>query len=414
MLKKTKLGVAITLAATLSASVAFAENIKIAFVDPLSGPFATTGTNGAAEWTYAADVLVNDKGGVLGGKNFEIVTFDNKMSGKESLIQVQVAIDQGIRFIAQGNSSGIAAAITDAVNKHNRRNPDDRVLFINYSAVDPALTNEKCNFWHFRFDANADIKMDALTDVMAARDDLKKVYLIGQDYSFGKAVAAAAERDITNKRPDVEIVGNELHPIGKVKDFTPYARKIVASGADSVITGNWGSDMVGLGKAIIEAGFEGQIYTYYAASNGITRTFGEDGKGHLNLVHEGQLNPPVSDRASAYVDGFEAKYPDHDISQARIANAVEMLAKAINAAGTADDVVKVAYALEGMEHDSIWGGKVFMRPQDHQAIQDVHVGAHTDENIRHPLDNSPYGLMDNVKVEMAAMDSATTCEMKRP
>lgn len=414
MLKKTKLGVAITLAATLSASVAFAENIKIAFVDPLSGPFATTGTNGAAEWTYAADVLVNDKGGVLGGKNFEIVTFDNKMSGKESLIQVQVAIDQGIRFIAQGNSSGIAAAITDAVNKHNRRNPDDRVLFINYSAVDPALTNEKCNFWHFRFDANADIKMDALTDVMAARDDLKKVYLIGQDYSFGKAVAAAAERDITNKRPDVKIVGNELHPIGKVKDFTPYARKIVASGADSVITGNWGSDMVGLGKAIIEAGFEGQIYTYYAASNGITRTFGEDGKGHLNLVHEGQLNPPVSDRASAYVDGFEAKYPDHDISQARIANAVEMLAKAIDAAGTADDVVKVAYALEGMEHDSIWGGKVFMRPQDHQAIQDVHVGAHTDENIRHPLDNSSYGLMDNVKVEMAAMDSATTCEMKRP
>ena len=414
MLKKTKLGVAITLAATLSASVAFAENIKIAFVDPLSGPFATTGTNGAAEWTYAADVLVNDKGGVLGGKNFEIVTFDNKMSGKESLIQVQVAIDQGIRFIAQGNSSGIAAAITDAVNKHNRRNPDDRVLFINYSAVDPALTNEKCNFWHFRFDANADIKMDALTDVMAARDDLKKVYLIGQDYSFGKAVAAAAERDITNKRPDVEIVGNELHPIGKVKDFTPYVRKIVASGADSVITGNWGSDMVGLGKAIIEAGFEGQIYTYYAASNGITRTFGEDGKGHLNLVHEGQLNPPVSDRASAYVDGFEAKYPDHDISQALIANAVEILAKAIDAAGTADDVVKVAYALEGMEHDSIWGGKVFMRPQDHQAIQDVHVGAHTDENIRHPLDNSPYGLMDNVKVEMAAMDSATTCEMKRP
>jgi branched-chain amino acid transport system substrate-binding protein len=414
MLKKTKLGIAVTLAATLSASVAFAENIKIAFVDPLSGPFATTGTNGAAEWTYAADVLVNAKGGVLGGKNLEIVTFDNKMSGKESLIQVQVAIDQGIRFIAQGNSSGIAAAITDAVNKHNRRNPDDRVLFINYSAVDPALTNEKCNFWHFRFDANADIKMDALTDVMAARDDLNKEYLIGQDYSFGKAVAAAAVRDITNKRPDVEIVGNELHPIGKVKDFTPYARKIVASGADSVITGNWGSDMVGLGKAIIEAGFEGQIYTYYAASNGITRTFGEAGKGHLNLVHEGQLNPPVSDRASAYVDGFEAKYPDHDISQARIANAVEMLAKAIDAAGTADDVVKVAYALEGMEHDSIWGGKVFMRPQDHQAIQDVHVGAHTDENIRHPLDNSAYGLMDNVKVEMAAMDSPTTCEMKRP
>ncbi len=414
MIKKTKLGIAVTLAATLSASVAFAENIKIAFVDPLSGPFATTGTNGAAEWTYAADVLVNDKGGVLGGKNFEIVTFDNKMSGKESLIQVQVAIDQGIRFIAQGNSSGIAAAITDAVNKHNRRNPDDRVLFLNYSAVDPVLTNEKCNFWHFRFDANADIKMDALTDVMAKKEDMAKVYLIGQDYSFGKAVAAAAERNLTEKRPDVEIVGNELHPIGKVKDFTPYARKIVASGADSVITGNWGSDMVGLGKAIIEAGFEGQIYTYYAASNGITRTFGEAGKGHINLVAEGAINPPASDRVSAYVDGFEAKYPDHDISQARIANAVEMLAKAIDEAGTADDVVKVAYALEGMVHDSIWGGTVTMRESDHQAIQNVHVAGHTNENIRHPLDNSEYGLLTKVTVENAGMDSPTTCEMKRP
>lgn len=410
----TKFGVVSALSLIIGASAAFAENIKIAFVDPLSGPFATTGTNGAAEWTFAADELVNKAGGVLGGRNFEVVTFDNKMSGKESLIQVQVAIDQGIRFIAQGNSSGIAAAITDAVNKHNQRNPDDRVLFLNYSAVDPALTNEMCNFWHFRFDANADIKMDALTDVMARDTGLSKVYLIGQDYSFGKAVAAAAERDIAKKRPDVEIVGNELHPIGKVKDFTPYARKIVASGADSVITGNWGSDMVGLGKAIIEAGFEGQIYTYYAASNGITRTFGEAGKGHLNLVHEGKLNPPVSDRASAYVDAFEAKYPDHDISQARIANAVEMLAKAIEAAGTADDVVPIALALEGMEHDSIWGGKVFMRPQDHQAIQDVHIGAHTDENIRHPMDNSAFGLADNVTVEMAAMDSPTTCEMKRP
>ena len=149
-----------------------------------------------------------------------------------------MAIDQGIRFIAQGNSSGVANAITDVVKKHNRRNLDQQVLFLNYSAVDPALTNDKCNFWHFRFDANADIKMDALTDVMAGNQNIKKVYLIGQDYSFGKAVAAAAVKFLKAKRPDVEIVGNELHPIGKVKDFTPYARKIGSSGADAMITGN--------------------------------------------------------------------------------------------------------------------------------------------------------------------------------
>ncbi len=414
MRKLLKRAVVVAMATLAGATVASAENVKIAFIDPLSGPFATTGTNGLAEWKFAADELVNKKGGVLGGTNFEIVAFDNKISAKESLIQLQVAIDQGIRFIAQGNSSGVANALTDAINKHNRRNPDSRVLFINYSAVDPALTNDKCNFWHFRFDANADIKMDALTDVMAQDDNLKKVYLIGQDYSFGKAVAAAAEANIAKKMPETEIVGNELHPIGKVKDFTPYARKIVNSGADAMITGNWGSDMVGLGKAVIEAGFKGPIYTYYAANNGITKTFGEAGKNAIRLVHEGVVNPPASDTASAYVTAFKEKNPDFDITQARITNAVEMLAKAIDAAGAADDIVAIANALEGMEHDSLWGGKVMMRADDHQAIQDVHISVHTNDGVVHDSDNSGYGLVTESTVAMASADSATSCKMKRP
>jgi len=402
--------------ASLVASTAWAAdniNIKIAFIDPLSGPFATTGTNGLAEWKYAVEKLVNENGGVMGGTMLEVVPFDNKISPKESLIQLKVAIDQGIRFIAQGNSSGVANALTDAIKKHNKRNPDQRVLFINYSAVDPALTNAKCNFWHFRFDANADIKMDALTDVMAKDDSIKNVYIIGQDYSFGKAVAAAAVANIAKKMPNATIVGNELHPIGKVKDFTPYARKIIAAKTDAVITGNWGADMVGLGKAVIQAGYKGPIYTYYAAANGITKTFGADGKGVIKLVAEGAANPPASDRMSNYIKGFKAKNPDFDITQTRITNAAEMLAKAIDKAGSVD-VVKVAYALEGMEHDSIWGGKVTMRAADHQAIQNVHILAHTDENIVHDLDNSKFGLLVESTIENAGMNSGTTCEMTRP
>ena len=407
------IGVFAMTAALLAAVVQAQDTIKIAFIDPLSGPFATTGTNGLAEWRYAVEKLVNEKGGVLGGQTFEIVPFDNKISPKESLIQLQVAIDQDIRFIVQGNSSGVANALTDAIDKHNRRNPDKRVLYINYSAVDPALTNDKCNFWHFRFDANADIKMDALTDVMKKNQNINKVYIIGQDYSFGKAVADAAVKFLGEKRPDVEIVGNELHPIGKVKDFTPYARKIMAADTNAVITGNWGSDMVGLGKAIIQAGYTGPIYTYYAAANGITKTFGEAGKDVIRQVAEGPLNPPASARTSDYVKGFKAQNPDFDITQPRITNAVEMLAKAIDKAGSSD-VVKVAYALEGLEHESIWGGKVMIRPQDHQAIQNIHILKHTNESIVHDYDNSGHGLVIESTVENAGMDSATSCNMERP
>ncbi|KEJ88182.1 branched-chain amino acid ABC transporter substrate-binding protein [Sulfitobacter donghicola] len=414
MKKLTKLGAVSALSLIVGASAAFAENIKIAFIDPLSGPFASTGTNGLHQFEFAADHMINANGGVLEGQEFEIVAFDNKISPKESLIQLQVAIDQGIRYIAQGNSSGVANALTEAIDKHNRRNPDSRVLFLNYAAVDPALTNDKCNFWHFRFDANADIKMDALTDVIVGNEDIKKVYVIGQDYSFGKAVAAAANRFLGEKKPDLEIVGDELHPIGKVKDFTPYARKIVSSGADAVITGNWGADMLGLGKSVIENGFEGPIYTYYAAGSGITGAFGESGKDRIRLISQGSVNPIASDEARAAYDGYKAKYPDGNIDQSRIFNVIGMLGEAITAAGTADDVVAVASALEGMEYDSMWGGKIFMRPQDHQAIQDMHVGVHTNDGLDYDYDNSGYGVKTESTVEMASMDSPTTCKMKRP
>lgn len=409
-------------AASIGSMAVAADTVKVAFIDPLSGPFATTGSNGLLQFEFAADYLVNQKGGLLGGtREMEIVGFDNKISPKESLIQLKVAIDQGIRFIAQGNSSGVANALTEAIEKHNKRNPDDRVLFLNYSAVDPALTNDKCNFWHFRFDANADIKMDALTDVIRENDGIKKVYVIGQDYSFGKAVAAAAESMLAAKRPDIELVGNELHPIGKVKDFTPYARKIVSSGADAVITGNWGSDMLGLGKAIIEAGFKGPIYTYYAAADGITAAFGESGKGILRLVSEGATNPNPTPMAIEVLEAFKTKNPDANMSQTRILNTIQMLAAAINRAGTADDVVKIAQALEGMEFDSIWGSKLMMRPQDHQLIQDVNIFVHTNEGIHassvphaFDMDNSGYGLVVEKTVKMASADSATTCKMERP
>lgn len=409
-----KYGAVSALSLVIGASAAFAENIKIAFIDPLSGPFASTGTNGLHQFEFAADYMVNEKGGLLDGQKMEVLPFDNKVSPKESLIQLQVAIDQGARYVVQGNSSGVANALTEAIDKHNRRNPDSRVLFLNYAAVDPALTNDKCNFWHFRFDANSDIKMDALTDVIVQDEDIKKVYIIGQDYSFGKAVSAAANEMLGAKGDGIEVVGDELHPIGKVKDFTPYARKVVSSGADAVITGNWGADMLGIGKAIIDNGFEGPIYTYYAAGSGITAAFGESGKDKIRLISQGSINPIATEEARDTYNAFLEKYPDGNIDQSRIFNTIGMLAQAITEAGSATDVVAVASKLEGMEYDSMWGGKLFMRPQDHQIIQDMHVGVHTNDNLDFDYDQSGYGVVTESTVEMASMDSPTTCEMKRP
>jgi len=389
-----------------------ADPIKIAFVDPLSGPFAATGENGLNQFKYAADAI-NKSGGVL-GRQLEIVGFDNKVSPQESLIQLKKVIGDGIPFVFQGNSSGVAHAISDAVQKHNERNAGNRVLYLNYSAVDPALTNDKCHFWHFRFDAEADMKMAALTDVIAANKNIKKMYIIGQDYSFGKAVADGAVAMLGKKRPDVQIVGNELHPIGKVKDFSPYVQKIVASGADAVITGNWGADMIGLAKAANDGGLKVPFYTYYAASDGVTAAIGAAGVDRIRLVHEshpGNPNPPKA--LSEYITGYRKLHPQNDVNQPRINTALNMLTLAIKKAGTVD-VDKVAAALEGMEYTNLSGDQVIMRRQDHQLQMPIYISVHTNKNIKHDLDASGFGLALESKVERDKATQPTTCKMQRP
>ncbi|SLN73670.1 branched-chain amino acid ABC transporter substrate-binding protein [Oceanibacterium hippocampi] len=409
-------GLVVALAMTAGIAVGqaqAADTIKIGFIDPLSGPFAAVGQSGLKQFTFAADELVNKKGGVLGGTMLEVTGYDNQVSAKEALIQLKKAIGDGVKVIVQGNSSGVANALTDAVEKHNTRNPDQRILYLNYSAVDPALTNEKCNFWHFRFDANADMKMEALTDDIKARADIDKVYVIGQDYSFGKAVAAAAVDMLGKKRPDLEIVGNELHPIGKVKDFTPYVTKIKASGAKAVITGNWGADMVNLAKAANDIGLDVPFYTYYAAGNGITATLGAAGKGRIMLVTEGAANPAHTDAFRAYTTAYEAKYENENITQFRIINTVQMLARAIDKAGNTN-VDDIARALEGMEFTTIAGDRVIMRASDHQLAMPIRIFVHTDENVEFDMDNSGFGLVEERAVPVSAVELPTTCKMKRP
>src|SRR6201990_1517316 len=203
------------------------ETLKIGYIDPLSGGGASIGEVGLKTFQFIADEL-NAKGGIQ-GKKVEIVPLDNKTNPQESLIQAQKAIDSGVRYLTQGNGSAVAGAPSDFVSKYNDRNPGKEVLYFNYAAVDPILTNEKCSFWHFRWDASSDIKMEALTSYMKDTPSIKNVYLINQDYSFGESVRTTARTMLAAKRPDIKIVGDELHPLLKITDFSPYIAKLKAT-----------------------------------------------------------------------------------------------------------------------------------------------------------------------------------------
>src|SRR5512135_273306 len=408
---------AVGAAAALFAFGAQAQTIKIGYIDPLSGPFANTGAQGLAEFQFYADWL-NKHGGVL-GKKLEIVPFDNKVSPQESLNQLKRVEDEGIRYITQGNSSAVALALSDAVTKYNARNPGKEILYLNYAAVDPALTNEKCSFWHFRFDASADMKMEALTALMEKNKNIRKVYLIDQDYSFGHAVADAAVAMLKRKRPDVQIVGNEFHPIGKVKDFAPYVAKIKASGADTVITGNWGNDMSLLVKAGHDAGLGVDWYTFYAGGLGTPTAMGEAAAGHVKIVGEYHVNV-VPNKAAAWDAAFRKETGGKmDLDYLRVKVMFDMLVAAMKQAKS-DDPKNVAYALEGMKMQGDMG-ELEMRKLDHQLIQPLYVftlqkmaskGGPKEAKI--DMEGSGLAPVTDARIEPYVTATPTSCQMQRP
>ena len=269
--------------AFIGGNASAAEVVKIASIEPLSWAFANVGEVTLRHAQLAIDG-VNARGGVLGGKTFELVPLDRKTNAHESILALQMAIDQDVRYVMQGAGSNVTHALRDAIEKHNQRNPERAVLLLNIAGNDLALVNEWCSFWHFPFDPGTDMKMQALTQYIAAQRSIKKIYLLNQDFAFGQSVARTAREMFTAKRPDIEIVGDDLHPLGKVKDFAPYVSKINASGADTVITGNWGSDMSLLIKASNDAGLKATNLTYWANISGTPTAIGDAGVGHVRVV----------------------------------------------------------------------------------------------------------------------------------
>ncbi len=412
---------ATAMSASLMAQPVAATPIPIAMIEGLSGPFANAGEAVHRNLLFAVE-RVNRRGGVRlpgGARPLELLRFDGKGSSEESLAMLRAALDRRVAFVTQGNSSAVAAALVEALNKHNQRSPEARALLLNYSAVDPVLTNDKCSFWHFRFDAHADMRLAALVDVLRSDSAVKKVYLIGQDYSFGQHVRREARSRIAAARPDVGIVGDELHPIGRVKDFLPYAMKVKASGAQAVLTGNWGNDLTLLVKALREVGVEARIYSFYGNALGAPAAIGEAGVGRVLAVAEWHPNVDTP-AARDFHAAFRARFPkpDEDYQHARMQVMVEMLVAAIERAGSTE-AGAVAHALEGLRYDGGTLGGLhagWMRADDHQFIQPLIVsvmdrlGA---PGVRVDNEGSGYGFRTVRAFEARATEQPHTCTMER-
>ncbi|HSN80666.1 MAG TPA: branched-chain amino acid ABC transporter substrate-binding protein [Rhodoferax sp.] len=424
-MRRAVLGLALLVALPQAAlAQTTAAPVKIAMIEGLSGPFGNTGEAVFRNLVWAVE-RVNARGGVTlveapgvaaGRHPLALARYDSKGQTEEALSALKSAIDDGARFIMQGNSSAIAAALIDAINKHNEREPAKRVLFLNYSAVDPILTNEKCSFWHFRFDAHADMRMSALMSVLKDDQALKSVYIIGQDYSFGHAVAREARRQLGVLRPDVQVVGEELHAMGRVKDFIPYATKIMASGAQAVITGNFGNDLTLLVKAAKDVGFTGKFYTFYGNALGAPAAIGDAGVGKVVAVADWLPNVQNA-QSEAFYTSFRTRFPKpaDDYVHMRMQLMVEALAQAIDKAGTIESIA-VAGQLEkaSITFSSQTG---VMRALDHQFQQPLVVGIMDKlgtPGVKFDVEGSRYGFRVVKTIAAASAEQPASCRMQRP
>ncbi len=402
---------AMAAAILVSGANAFAqkgETVKLAYIDALSGLMGPVGQNQVKSFQFFAEKFNKTN---PAGVKFEIIPIDNKLSPAESLNALKSAIDQGVRYVMQGNGSSVALAMSDAVSKHNDRNPGKEVVYLNYSAVDPDLTNSKCSYWHFRFDADTTMKMEALTTFMKDQADVKKVFLLNQNYSHGQQVAKYAKELLARKRPDVQIVGEDLHPLAQVRDFAPYVAKIKASGADTVITGNWGSDLALLIKSANESGYTGKFFTYYTGVSGTPTALGSNGAGKVFQVSYNHYN--MGGQMQKWQDEYKARFKD-DFYTGSVIHIYEVLGQAMaNAKST--DPVKVAAAMEGLKVKS-FNGEIEMRKTDHQLQQPLFISVWQKADAKYPYspENTGYTLAPVKMFESYVSSTPTSCQMKRP
>jgi branched-chain amino acid transport system substrate-binding protein len=385
------------------------ETVKIAWFDPLSGLMAAVGTNQLKTYQFLVEEF-NKKNAA--DVKFEVVGFDNKLSPQETTTALRSAMDQGARYIVQGNGSGPALAIIDALDKNNARNPGKEAVYFNYAAVDPDLTNDKCSYWHFRFDADTSMKMEAMTTFMKDQPDIKKVYLLNQNYSHGVQVAKFAKENLARKRPDIQIVGEDLHPLAQVRDFAPYIAKIKAAGADTVITGNWGSDLALLIKAANDAGMNNvKFFTYYGSVSGTPTAMGAASAGKVYMVAYGHAN--MGGEIQRLATEFNKRFKE-DLYTLDIYTVLTMLSEAFVKAKSTDPV-KVAAALEGMYTKS-FNGEVQMRKSDHQLQQGLYVTRWEKTSDKYPIssEGTGYTFVPLKYYDPYVSSTPTSCQMKRP
>jgi branched-chain amino acid transport system substrate-binding protein len=386
------------------------QTVRLAFIDPLSGAMSDVGRNGLRSWQFMAEAMSGT--GDVTGPRFIVAGFDNKGSPLESLNALKAAVDQGFRYIVQGNGSGVAAAISAALVRHNLRHPQQPVVQINYAAMDPALTTDKCSPWHVRIDADTAMKSQALARYMAEQPGLKRIYLLNQNYAHGQQFSSYFKQALAALRSDWQVVGDELHPPFQGQSFDPYVKNLLASGAQALVSANWGADLRDLVRSLVDAKSVSPLYAYYPNLQGIPTALAKASDRfsvyQVACSHTNQPGP-----AGDLAQRFQEKHGEDFVVYAAF-DGIAMLRHAITQAATTNPA-QIAARLSGMIFPG-FNGPVQLRADDHQLQKGVYISRWQKVSAAYPRDAegtghtfAPVRYFDPWSIRVPAR-----CDMQRP
>jgi branched-chain amino acid transport system substrate-binding protein len=400
-------------AAALWVGAVQAAPLKIAVVETLSGPQASTGQAFRAGVRYAIDRM-NATGG-WNGEPVQLVEYDNQGGPAGASDKLKAAISDGVQIVVQGASSAIAGQITEDVRKHNLRNPGKEIVFINVGAEALELTGEKCNFHHFRLTANAQVRTKALIQAMKQANTLgKRVYSINQNYSWGQDMEKAIVDNAA--AGGYQVVEKTLHDTNKIQDFAPYISKISASNAETIITGNWSNDLLLLMKASKAAGLKTRFGTVFLDQPGNITNAGDLAVGHY-VAHAFNAEAGGAE-GERFVNDYKAKTGHMPVFiEPQTVFGLQMVGEALKGTKARDGALDVNAFAKALETTQITTpmGKMSMRASDHQVSLPIVVSVVT-KDAKYKADDTDMGFKP---VKLFSADEAATppqgnCKMQRP
>ncbi|RBI73474.1 ABC transporter substrate-binding protein [Roseovarius sp. TE539] len=336
------------IAAGTSLAVAQEDNVRVAAIAPLSGPGAFDGQL-AIEGMEAMVEIVNEGGGVLDGRMIELVIYDDKGNPEEGVSAAKRAIENDdVDLLVGGWFSSVALTMKEVTR--------DRMLNIMTSTQHPNTTKEGHDLL-FRLNATSTMMSDTYSDFICDRMDIDSIAFITINDDYGRLEAENYEKLLGEC--GIDFLGNEFYNKDDA-DFMTVLTKLRAMNPDAIYVSAINTAQgATIYRQIRQVGYQG---TTIASAGNMNPKLVELSGPALEGVYSVSLFAPDSDdpELKAWVEQYNEMFDNEPSFIGSLgAQAVEILAQAIDKSGAVRDYDKIAETIRANEWNTLLGDITF-------------------------------------------------------